>query len=118
MATVQARVIKNVPWGAASEDGETIGFKLTFQDGTEETFACPLFLLPLLMGNLTQYANMAEAIRTRAPKRSEVPAAPYRATKVNRSGYSPDGAYVTVEFSTTSGFPLAVAMSPELGVRP
>jgi hypothetical protein len=68
---------------------------------------------PLLMGNLTQYANMAEAVRVKVPDRSVVEAAPYRATEVVRSGHSLDGTIVSVEDNTTHGFPLSIALTPD-----
>jgi hypothetical protein len=111
---IEAREIKNMPWGGAVNQGQAIGFRLAFHDGPDETYVCALALLPLLMGNLTQYANMAEAVRVKASPRTPVAAAPYRVTKVPRSGFSPDGKLVSVEFETTHGFPLSIAMSPEL----
>ena len=56
---------------------------------------------------------MAEAVRVKAPARAIVEAAPYRVTEVVSSGNSPDGSIVAVNYNTTHGFPLSIAMTPD-----
>jgi hypothetical protein len=111
--TISARVIQNIPWGGVASQGQFILFDLQFNDGTSEKYACPISTVPLLVGNITQYASMAEAVRIKGPDRSIVEAAPYRATEVFRSGHSPDGSIVSVEYNTTHGFPVSIAMTPD-----
>ena len=110
---MEARHIQNIPWGGVANQGQFVLFDLTFADGSSERYACPLSTVPLLMGNLMQYANMAEAVRTKGTGRTIVEAAPYRATEVVRSGHSLDGSIVSVEYNTTHGFPLSIAMTTE-----
>jgi len=113
MSNISARYIKNMPWGGAANQGQQILFDFTFHDGTAEKYACDLSLVQLLLGNLTQYAAMAEAQRVKMPSRTVASAAPYRVAKVGRSGHSPDGEILSVEFETTHGFPVGIAMTPD-----
>jgi hypothetical protein len=113
MSDINARVIRDMPWGGAANQGQVVVFDLKFDDGNRERFACPISTVQLLLGNLTQYASMAEAVRAKAPERALVEAAPYRAVDVVRSGHSPDGTMIAVEYNTTHGFPLSIAMTPD-----
>jgi hypothetical protein len=113
MATIQARLIMDIPWGGVANQGQHILFDLRFADGQSERYACPISTVPLLMGNLTQYASMAEAVRSKAPDRALVEAAPYRVTEVVSSGYSSDGSIIAVNYSKTHGFPVSIALTPD-----
>lgn len=113
MTTVQARLITNMPRGGVANQGQHVLFDLRFEDGSEEQYACAISTLPLLVGNLTQYGSMAEAVRVKAPPRSIVEAAPYRVTDVVNSGNAPDGSIVAITYNTTHGFPLSIAMTPD-----
>jgi hypothetical protein len=113
MTNILARLITDIPWGGVANQGQHVLFDLRFDDGQSERYACPISTVPLLMGNLMQYANMAETVRVKAPSRSIVEAAPYRVTEVVSSGHSPDGAIVAVNYNTTHGFPLSIAMTPD-----
>jgi hypothetical protein len=113
MTNIQTRLIVDMPWGGVANQGQHIVFDLRFEDGQTDRYACPISTVPLLIGNLTQYASMAEAVRAKAPARAIVEAAPYRITEVVRSGYSMDGTIVSVEYNTTHGFPLSIAMTPD-----
>jgi hypothetical protein len=110
---MEARLIVDIPYGGAANQGQHIFFDLRFDDGQSERYACPISTVPLLMGNLIQYASMAEAVRVKAPARAIVEAAPYRVTEVVSSGNSPDGKIVAVNYNTTHGFPLSIAMTPD-----
>jgi hypothetical protein len=110
---MEARLIIDIPWGGVANQGQHVLFDLTFHDGQRERYACAISTVPLLMGNLMQYASMAEAVRVKAPPRSLVEAAPYRVTEVVSSGNSPDGSTVAVNYNTTHGFPLSIAMTPD-----
>jgi hypothetical protein len=102
-----------MPWGGVANQGQHILFDLAFADGSRERYGCPISTVQLLMGNLMQYAAMAEAVRVKAPARAVVEAAPYRVTEVVSSGFSPDGSIVAVNYNTTHGFPLSIAMTPD-----
>jgi hypothetical protein len=111
MVTIQAHLIVDMPWGGVANQGQQILFDLRFEDGQVVKFACSISTLPLLMGNLMQYAKMAEAVRVKSPGRTIVEAAPYRVTEIVRSGHSLDGTIVSVDYNTAHGFPLSVAMT-------
>jgi hypothetical protein len=113
VTTIQARLVIDVPWGGVANQGQHILFDFRFEDGSGERYACPISTVPLLVGNITQYANMAEAVRIKAPPRSIVESAPYRATEVVSSGNSPDGSIVAITYNTTHGFPVSIAMTPD-----
>lgn len=113
MTTVEAKLITDVPWGGVANQGQHVLFDLRFADGARERYACPISTVPLLLGNLMQYASMAEAVRVKAPPRSIVEAAPYRVTEVVSSGNSPDGSIVALNYNTTHGFPLSIATTPD-----
>ena len=110
---VKAKYIKGMPWGGIANDGNIVLFQLVYQDGSAEKFAFDSEVGQMLLGNLRGYAE--EAAKTRASAISKVPmgTAPYRVTNILRAGPSIDGTMVSVEFATTSGFPLALAMSPD-----
>jgi hypothetical protein len=110
---MEARLIVDIPYGGAANQGQHIFFDLAFDGGQRERYACPISTVPLLMGNLAQYASMAEAVRIKAPARAIVEAAPYRVTEVVSSGNAPDGSIVAVTYNTTHGFPLSIAMTPD-----
>jgi hypothetical protein len=110
---MEAILITDIPWGGVANQGQHILFDLRFADGQTERYACAISTVPLLMGNLTQYASMAEAVRVKAPPRSIVEAAPYRVTEVVSSGNAPDGSIVAITYNTTHGFPLSIAMTPD-----
>jgi hypothetical protein len=111
--TIQARQVQDIPWGGVANQGQFVLFDLTFADGSRERYACPVSTMPLLVGNLTQYAGMAEAVRVKGSGRTIAESAPYRATEVVRSGHALDGSIVSIEYNTTHGFPVAVAMTIE-----
>jgi hypothetical protein len=113
MTAINARLLVDIPWGGVANQGQHILFDLRFADGETERYACPISTVPLLLGNLTQYAHMAETVRVKAPARAIVEAAPYRVTEVVSSGNSPDGSIVAVNYNTTHGFPLSIAMTPD-----
>src|ERR1700728_2666674 len=113
MNTIHARAIVDTPWGGVANRGHQILFDLRFANGERERYACPTSAVPLLLGNLTQYAAMAEAVRTTEPDRAIVQAAPYKVTEVVSTAHSTDGRMVTVNYNTTHGFPLSIAMTPD-----
>jgi hypothetical protein len=113
MTKISARLISNIPWGGVANQGQHVLFDLHFQDGGPDRYACPISTMPLLVGNLTQYAGMAEAVRTKGADRAVIEAAPYRATEVVRSGHGLDGSFVTIEYNTTHGFPVSIALTLE-----
>jgi hypothetical protein len=113
MNAISARFIVNVPWGGVANQGQHILFDLQFEDGGRERYACAISTVPLVMGNLTQYAHMAEGVRVKSPGRAVLESAPYRATEVFRSGHAPDGSIVSVDYNTTHGFPVSIAMTPD-----
>jgi hypothetical protein len=114
---ISARVIRNIPWGGAATQGQFILFDLQFNDGTSEKYACPISVVPLLVGNIRQYTSMADTVRIKGPDYSVIEAAPYRATDVFRSGHAADGSIVSVEYNTTHGFPVSIAMTPDQARR-
>ncbi|MBV9984482.1 hypothetical protein [Bradyrhizobium sp.] len=114
---MQARFVLDMPWGGVANQGQYVLFDLRFNDATTERYACSLSLVPLIVGNLTQYAGMAEAVRVKGRDRAIIEAAPYRATEVLNSGHAIDGSVVTVEFNTTHGFPVSIALTPEQALQ-
>jgi hypothetical protein len=110
---MEARYIQNMPWGGVANQGNVILFRLTFKDGSDEKYAFDDALAPLLIGNLHQYAEMAANVKVKGPERALESAAPYKVTRVARSGHSLDGKILSIEFATGHGFPVSVAMSPE-----
>jgi hypothetical protein len=113
----QAREIVDMPWGGVAMQGQYILFDLRFSDGGAQRYACQISTVPLLLGNLSQYANMAENVRMQAPDRAIMEASPYKVTEVIRSGYSLDGKIVSVEYNTTHGFPVSIALTPDQARR-
>jgi hypothetical protein len=64
---IEAHYIKGVPWGGAANDGQQILFRLSFHgDQPDVNLACDFAFVPLLLGNLTEYARRAEAQRIRS----------------------------------------------------
>lgn len=111
MAKVSAVRIKNITGGGSVEGGTSIFFNILFEDGQTDTFVCDLVLLPLFLGNLTAYANIAEGERLKRSGRQTAAGAPYIVTEVFRSGHTTDGKRVMVEMNTEHGFPLQIAMT-------
>jgi hypothetical protein len=111
--TIQARYIQDMPWGAVAAQGNVVMFQFVFKDGTQEKYAFDTELGPLLIGNLHQYSANAAAVKLKGPERAIETAAPYRVTRVARSGFSPDGKIVSIEFATGHGFPISLALTPE-----
>src|SRR5581483_9244743 len=101
MTNISIRLIGNIPWGGAANQGQHVVFDLQFERGERERYACPIGTMPLLVGNLIQYAGMAEAVRIKSAGRTLVESTPYKATEVLRSGHSLDGSTVFVEYNTT-----------------
>jgi hypothetical protein len=110
---IQARYIQDMPWGGVANQGNVVMFRLTFKDGSDEKYAFDADLGPLLLANLHQYASMAANLKVKGAERAIESAAPYKVTRVARSGYSLDGNFVTVEFATGHGFPVVLAMTPD-----
>ena len=111
IVAVQPHLIVDMPWGGVANQGQRVAFDLRFEDGQVGKFVCSISTLPLLMGNFMQYAKMAEAVKVKSPGRTIVKAAPYKLGIL--IGHSLDGTIVSVDYNTTQGFPLSVAMTLE-----
>ncbi|MGA7680193.1 MAG: hypothetical protein WCA54_08440 [Pseudolabrys sp.] len=108
--SIEAHYIKGVPWGGAANEGQQILFRLSFHgDQPDVNFACDFAFVPLLLGNLTEYARRAEAQRVRSAETIH----PYLVTEVAKSGITTDKKLVWIDFNTNQGFPLSVAMTSE-----
>lgn len=110
---IEARYIQDMPWGGVANQGNVVMFRLTFKDGRGEKYAFDSDLGALLLGNLHQYSAMAANVKLKGPERAIESAAPYKVTRVARSGYSLDGKIVSIEFATGHGFPVSLAMTPD-----
>jgi hypothetical protein len=113
----QGRHITGIPRGGSANHGHAVAFVLKFGDGTEEQYFCDYSLLPLLVGNLKHYGDLAERIQSGMPRNAIKLSAPYVITKVVRSAHSLDGKTVAVEFDTNQGFPLEIAMTQEQALQ-
>lgn len=111
MTKISGIKIKNIAGGGVADGGAAIYFNLLFSNDQQETYVCDMALLPMLFGNLTAYAKMAEGERVRRSGRQVGTSAPYQITKVVRAGHTRDGKRAVVEFATNHGFPLQIAMS-------
>ena len=107
--SIEAHYIKGVPWGGAANEGQQILFRLSFHgDQPDVNFACDFAFVPLLPGNLTEYARRA-AQRVRSAETIY----PYLVTEVAKSGITTNKKLVWIDFNTNQGFPLSVAMTSE-----
>ena len=111
---MEAHYIKNIVWGGSGNQGQQIHFRLAFHGSQPEAnFTCDLSLVPMLLGNILEYARKADAERVKAQGQTVIAATPYVVTKVNRSGHTLDGKLVSVLVETNQGFPLEIAMTPD-----
>jgi hypothetical protein len=117
MREIKARMLKSIPRGGPANEGQTVVFTLQFFDNIEENVACDIDLMPVLIGNLTKWSRIADAVRMRALHRPLATSAPYRVAEVVRSAHSDDGKLVAIEVATDQGFPLQIAMSLEQAQR-
>ena len=102
--SIEAHYIKGVPWGGAANEGQQILFRLSFHgDQPDVNFACDFAFVPLLLGNLTEYARRAEAQRVRSAETIH----PYLVTEVTKSGITTDKKLVWIDFNTNQGFALS-----------
>lgn len=114
MASIIARTIKNIIKGGAVNAGHGVFFTLLFDDESQESYHCDFGLMPKLLGNLKQYATMADAVRTHEKAGELSVSAPYIVDRISNSGHGNNGQIIALEVVVSDGFPIELAMSPDL----
>lgn len=107
------RVVTESPRGGSANGGHFVSFVMRFDGGAEELFYCDAAAFSKLLGNLRTYGQMAEKTLLGAPASEVAVASPYIVAEVQNSAISTDRSLVAVQFGTTEGIPLTIAMSPE-----
>ena len=112
MTKMSGRKIQSIPGGGSGNGGDAVFFKLQFSDGSDETYWCDMSLLPMLLGNLSEYGRMSRSVSVKHDGRHDDVGAPYIVTMVDRSAHTLDGKMVVIEYGTNQGFPIQLAMTP------
>lgn len=107
------KTIRHVINSASIEGGHAIQIELEFADATRETLRVEFQTLPLVAEALRQAAAVAEQQQKAAPGQAIQLDVPHYATSV-RCGTSTDNTQVVAKFATKAGFPVTIAMTPNL----
>ena len=111
--TTNATEIRNIVGGGSGNHGEHTFFVFEYPDRTRQTFACATILMAKMVNNLRTYARMADEDRVKVKGGQLGPAAPYYVTTLANSAHSDDGEIVMVQWATTDGVPIDLAMRPQ-----
>lgn len=115
--TIQSREFIGITNGGAAEGGNTVYFELQFEGDERVVFNCEHALIPKLLGNIRQYAAIADSVRAKEGRPSLQVTAPYFVETVKRAGHSEDGQVIALQLVAEEGFPLEIAMTPEQAGR-
>jgi hypothetical protein len=110
MIESDGREVQAVAAGGAIKYGHAVRFDLRFEDGSVEAFHCDHACFNKLLTSLKGLGKIAEQKRLQtSPKQKFEVVDPYRAETV-RAGSTPDGTQLSIQFGTSDGMPLDVAM--------
>lgn len=114
MADEGATLIRDIVGGGSANRGEFAYFDLDLGEEGRVRYAAPFGLMFKLVSCLHEFSLLAE--RERAPTPDGQIAGDHArvVTEVAHSARSPDGRFIALDLKTTAGFPLLLAMTPDV----
>jgi hypothetical protein len=106
------KVKGGVTSGGPAQHGHSLQFTIQCEDG-DHAFECRDDQLPKMIVHLRHFGELAARLRQAQPGTLMELNSVFTVSNVMRTGHTPDGKQVAIEFGIQDGFPMQLTMTPD-----